>query len=337
MTPLLISVALAVAAPVPKDDKEDRELREKVDAARDKAVKYLKGTQDKEGSWEGEVLGTIAGMKGGTTALAALALLEAGVPANDPVVAKAVDYLTALKPERTYVVSLQTQVLARADAKKHAKQIQTNVDWLMEKAIIKDKKLEGWSYPANTIGDNSNTHFAIMGLHAAAQAGASVDAGTWQQIRDYYASTQKKDGWWTYHNAGDTSMSHHMTVAALLGLTIATKYDKNAKGPDPAFEKGMKYLLSGKMGEMGQGKSTFVAWMTTAELGRALGVTEFRADKFGKAWYREGVEKMVESQRADGSLKKKPDGKPPGIDAEMPVISTAAGLFFLGPPAPAKK
>ena len=328
MTSLLISLALAVAAPVPKDDAADKALREKVDTARAKAVKYLKDKQDKDGTWEGLLLGQIAGLKGGTTALAALALLEAGVPANDPAIAKAVEFLLPLKPEKTYVVSLQTQVLARVDAKKYAKEIQANADWLMEKAIMKDKKLQGWSYPGNPIADNSNTHFAVMGLHAAAQAGAKVDPDIWRKFRDHFADTQMKDGSWAYYSYR-AEPSHSMTVAALLGLAVATKYDKDAKGPDPAFEKGMKALLGGKLGGLGEGKSAFVAWFTTAELGRALGTTEFKSGNMAKVWYREGAEKLLKTQQEDGSLQTGAMGV--GIDGQ-PVISTACGLFFFGPP-----
>ena len=322
MTPLLVSLALAVAAPVPKDDAADKALRDKVDSARAKAVKYLRDQQGKDGSWEGAVLGSIAGLTGGTTALATLALLEAGVPVNDPTVAKAVEFLLPLKPEKTYVVSLQTQVLARVDAKKYAKEIQANADWLLEKVIVKDKKLQGWSYPGNDIADNSNTHFAIMGLHAAAKAGAKVDPDIWRKVRDHFADTQMKDGGWRYTDRGSDT-SHSMTVVGLLGLAVATKYDKDAKGPDPAFEKGMKALLGDKFGD---GKSMFVAWMTTAELGRALGTTEFTSGKLGKAWYREGAEKLLRTQQEDGSLK-----TDKAID-NLPVISTACGLFFFGPP-----
>jgi hypothetical protein len=317
------------AAPVPKDDKADKKLRENVAAARVKAVKYLKDQQDKEGSWEGLVLGQIVGMKGGPTALATLALLEAGVPANDPVVAKAIEFLLPLEPERTYVVSLQTQVLARADAKKHAKQIQANADWLMEKAVMKDKKFQGWSYSAPAGADNSNTHFAIMGLHAAAKAGAKVDGEIWKQIRDYFADTQQMNGGWTYHNAGGANVSHSMTVVGLLGLAVAVKYDQGAKGPDPAFEKGMAFLLSGSLDQ--EGKNHFVVWMSVAELGRALGTTEFKSGKTAQAWYREGAEKLLKTQQEDGSLRS--TGDRGGIDKDYPVITTASGLFFFGPPA----
>jgi hypothetical protein len=329
MTSLVITLSLAVAAPVPKDDKAEREFREKVDAAREKAVAYLKKSQGKDGDWEAG-FPALAGMKGGPTALATLALLEAGVPANDPAVAKAVAYLAKLEPEKTYVVGLRTQVLARADAKKYATEIQANADWLLEKALYKGGKLTGWSYPINAIADNSNTHLAIMGLHAAAQAGAKVDAEIWKKIRDYYAATQSETGGWTYHNAGDRAPSHSMTLAGLLGLAVAVKHDKNAKGQDAAFDKGMKALLGGKLGDFGDGKSWFYSWMTAAELGRALGSNEFKSGNMGKAWYRDGAEQILKTQQEDGSLRYA--GKRVVLDKDWPVLTTAFGLYVLGPP-----
>ncbi|QJW97384.1 sigma-70 family RNA polymerase sigma factor [Frigoriglobus tundricola] len=320
---------LAAPAPVPQEDKAAKELETRVAPVRTKAVKYLKDTQDKNGSWEAVGQTELAGLKGGTTALAALALLEAGVPANDPAVAKAVEYLLTLKADKTYVVSLKTQVLARADAKKHAKEIQAGADWLMENAIVKDKKLQGWSYPGNAIADNSNTHFAVTGLHAAAQAGAKVDAEIWPKLRAYYTDTQMNTGGWPYHNAGAQSASDTMTINGLLALTLAAKHDNPAKGPDPAFEKGMAFLLDNDLPAV-RGKSLFVTWMSVAELGRALGTSEFKSGKRACAWYREGVEKMLKTQQENGSLK---DAKfPGGLDAGHPVISTACGLYVLGPP-----
>jgi hypothetical protein len=329
MISLVLAAAVAVAAPVPKDDRAEKELRDKVDAARAEAVQFLKKQQDKEGNWEGVALGQIAGMKGGVTALATLGLLEAGVPAGDPAVAKAVAYLAKLQPDKTYVVSLHAQVLARADAKRYAKEIQADADWLLKNAIRKGGKLEGWSYPANQIADNSNTHFAVMGLHAAARAGAKVDEKVWRDIRDYFAATQHQTGGWTYINAGGGAVypSQCMTTVGLICLAVATKYDKQAKGPDPAFEKGMKALL-GK-NDFSDGKSVAYTLMTNAELGRVLGSNEFKSGKMTKAWYREGAERLVKGQQADGSFK---SGQR-GIDAGQPVIMTACGLYLLGPPA----
>ena len=172
MTTFILAATLSLAG---TQQKADATLDEKVASARDKAIDFIKKQQKEGGHWEGVVL-NLLDMEGGCSALATLALLEAGVPAKDPAVAKAVEYLVKLEPKKTYVVSLQTQVLARADPKKHAKQIQKNADWLIEKAVRKGGKLVGWSYPGHNLADNSNTHFAVVALHYAAQTGAKLDA-----------------------------------------------------------------------------------------------------------------------------------------------------------------
>ena len=44
------------------------------------------------------------------------------------------------------------------------------MDWLLEKAIKKGDQLAGWSYPGQDLTDASNTHFAVVALHAAVPA-----------------------------------------------------------------------------------------------------------------------------------------------------------------------
>ncbi|VTR97414.1 prenyltransferase squalene oxidase : Uncharacterized protein OS=Blastopirellula marina DSM 3645 GN=DSM3645_14280 PE=4 SV=1: Prenyltrans_1 [Gemmata massiliana] len=328
MTALIASLAITIAAPVPPDKGRDAELEKKVAPARAKAIKYLKDSQQPNGSWEGEVLKSLADIDGGATALAVLGLLEAGVPAKDPAVAKAVEYLLALKPSRTYVVSLRTQALARVDATKYAQELQAGADWLLGKAITRRGKLVGWSYPGGEIADNSNTHFAVMALHAAAQSGAKVDADIWLKVRDLYTDTQHKGGGWMYCTTGGDAPSHSMTLVALLSLAVAVKYDEKAAGPGPAFEKGMAAFLGEKVGKFGDGQSSACFWMTAAELGHTLGSTEFKSGQHARAWYREGAEKILKEQQADGSWK-------PGaavIDKNYPVVTTACGLYLLGRP-----
>jgi hypothetical protein len=320
----ILAAAVAACAPVPTE--ADEKFRKDVAAAREKAIQFLKKAQGPQGNWEGLVLAFLADMDGGATALVTLSLLEAGVPADDPAVKKALDYLATLPPKKTYVVSLQTQVLARADAKKYAEHIQKNADWLIDTALgfKKDGRLEGWSYPGNTVSDNSNTHFAVFGLHAAAKAGAKIDPKLWGEVRNYYLRNQRERGW-TYHNAqvGDTAPSRSMTCAALVGLAIADKHDKPTDTGKAAFEKGMKAFLD--FPDVNP-KSTGYQWMVSAELGRAIGARTFKAGAQTAAWYREGAAKLVKEQQANGSWSL---GK--GIDAAE-VLTTAFGLYFLGPP-----
>lgn len=338
MTTLLFALSLAVPVAPPDDvKKSNEEFQKTVDAAREKAVKFLKAKQDKDGSWEESASKHIAEFyEGGTTALVTLALLEAGVPANAPAIAKAVAYLLPLRREKTYVVSLQTQVLARVDAKKYAKEVQANADWLLNKKLVdENKKLRGWSYPLHgiTITDYSNTHFAVMGLHTAAQAGATVDTEIWKQIRDYVARTQvRADGLngWRYHNGFPERepITRSMTTVGLLCLAVAAMYDKDAKGPHPAFDKGMVSLLGDKLRENEKKVCESVMWMVTAELGRVLGANEFKAGEVTKPWYREWGVKILNAQQADGSFKVGDRS----IDAKEPLVATACALYFFGPP-----
>lgn len=319
MVALLIGVSFAVAAPVPKDDAADKELRAR-------AVKFLKDRHEKDGTWENPGLGDVAGLKGGTTALVALALLEAGAPANDPALAKAIAYLAELAPEKTYVVGLVTQVLARADAKKYAPAIQANADWLMANAVTRGDKLIGWSYPIAGGGtaDNSNTHFALAGLHAATAAGAKVDPKLWGRVRDLYAREQTAGGGWGYvTDARPAPATASMTACGALALALAAKHDKPAN-PDPALAKALALLADGKLSG---GKGTGYLLFTHAELGRALGGTEFRAGERARAWYREGAESVFKLQAENGSV---------AFDKNIggnPVVGTAFALFALGPPA----
>jgi len=163
-----------------------------------------------------------------------------------------------------------------------------------------------------------------VALHAAAEAGAKVDARIWEQIRDLYARSQTAGGWGYYNDRGFDGgrTTLNMTTSGLIGLTLAAKNDKNTKA---AFENGMAALL--KMGGE-PSKSDGYYRMATAELGRALGVKEFIAGKEKRAWYREGAEKLIREQDNDGSFA----GKSGGIDGN-PILSTAFGLYFLGPPS----
>jgi hypothetical protein len=326
MVSLLASLALAVAAPVPRE-RSDAEFLKAVGAAREKAVRFLKDKQEADGGWEGLAQPGFSDAKGWTTGLVVLGLLEAGVPADDPAVAKAVAFLHPLQPDRTYVVGLRTRALARADAKKSAKAIQAGADWLTAKAIRADEKFKGWG-SQDAIADSFSTHAAITGLHAAAQAGAKVDPDIWPQIRDYLTGVQFEDGGWGYGSLTYPASGHAPTLKGLLGLTVAAKYDTRTKFPDPVFERGMDLLLTGRLDERGADKVPDLTWVVTADLGRTLGVSEFRSGKLAKAWYRAKAEKLVKDQQFDGSWKSG-DAR---TDGKAPVAATACGLYFLGPP-----
>lgn len=171
-----------------------------------RAIQFLKAEQEDDGSWPDPV-----NMPCGMTSLCTLALLSAGVPADDPVVDKALRYLqrfSAKDINKTYPVALQTMVYARADPARYLPQIQDNVRWLEETQIKNGSDQGGWSYPGMN-ADNSNSQFAVLALYEAERAGARVSDQTWENARRYWETGQNPDGSWGYRQgqAGTGSMT----------------------------------------------------------------------------------------------------------------------------------
>ncbi len=296
--------------------KAEEELVEKVRKSIDLGVKYLIDIQNKKtGDWEGVTIPLLADLKGGQTALVTLALLNCGIKPDDPVLSRAFEFLRKLEPKKTYVVAIQNLVFAEARQPKDLPLIKRNADWLIANAIGYNNgagRLEGWSYPANQISDNSNTQYALLGLYAAKQAGVQIDDKMWKAIQDYYIRTQipvpPTSGRWSYYN-GDGGISISMTVAGACGLIIAgmgldeseqhlnpatgVAADCGIYGSNTALAKGMNWIGANFTFE--SAKSTFYNIYGLERLGRLSGQRFIaRYD-----WYREGCEKLIRMQREE--------------------------------------
>lgn len=349
----VLGVMLAVPQPAPAappappaPPKPEDELVEKVRKGIEKGVAFLKKEQNPQGNWEGVVLAFLADMDGGATALCTLALLNCGVKPEDPSLVRALQYLHDLPPKKTYVVALQNLVFLETRKEKYKPKIQKNADWLVEHAVNRTRGREGWSYPGNSVADNSNTQYALLGLYAAKQAGAKIDDDVWKAIQEYYNKHQRKisqtSGYWTYHNAnfggGDTA-SFSMTVAGVCGLIIAgmgldqseqqldetTGVARNCGvySENTGVARGLNWI--GANFSFESPKSTFYNVYGVERLGRLSG--QRWIGKFD--WYREGCEFLLGKgrdaglQNDDGSVSK---GK--GIDGAT-VLTTAFALLFL--------
>ena len=91
-----------------------------------RGVAYLKRQQLASGAWQENLV-----QRGGPSALITLALLDCGVPVNDPAIIRSLDFLRQLPAERTYATSLQTMVFARAEPNNHVL-LGRNVRWLQK-------------------------------------------------------------------------------------------------------------------------------------------------------------------------------------------------------------
>ena len=332
--------APAPAQPAPAPPKSDEELVERVRKSIDRGVLYLRKQQTPQGNWEGVVLNFLASMDGGATGLVTLALLNSGVKKDDPAVSRALTYLRALPPNKTYVVALQNMVFYEAREPKDLVLIQRNADWLIDKAIgLKRDKLEGWSYPGNAVADNSNTQYALLGLYAAKQAGARIDDSVWKAIQDFYTRSQHPQGpaagFWTYQSSeSDTAASFTMTVAGVCGLVIAGMgLDQSGQELDPRTGVAAACGLYPENAPVARGMN-FIASKFAFEQPNAIFYNVYGIERLGRLsgqrfvgkydWYREGCEFVVRAQdEQTGAFRK---GK--GLDASDVIASSFALLFL---------
>ncbi len=170
--PVLAVAVLALPAARAADDAypDSKELQTSLDSAYD----FLKGKQGQDGSWA-----TRTGP--GVTALTAAALVKAGKTADDPVVAKAIEYVTksVQKDGGVYSQGLETYTTALAIVAfkecnkdgKYDKVIEAAAKYLKRTAKTTDDKdlsFGGAGYgPGQGRPDTSNTGFFVEALIAS--------------------------------------------------------------------------------------------------------------------------------------------------------------------------
>ncbi len=300
---LAVAAALgALVAPV-RAEVTGRQVRR----ALDQGVRALKRHQLRDGSWA-EMTGHR--YAGGVTCLVTLALLRAGEPPASPSISAALERIRALDNRYTYVVSLKIMALAAADAAKYHTEIGAAAHWL----VSAQRRNGLWSY--ETRGgtyDHSNTQFALLGLHAAAQAGIRIAPRVWKIARNQLMRNQKTDGGWAYRNSGESYGS--MTAAGVADLlilgssTAITQEHGFRNGAAPgcggyktgrALARGLAWLGDNfrTLENPRRGRAYVYYWLYAVERCGILSGRRY----FGRHdWYREGAEFLVRSQNADGT------------------------------------
>jgi hypothetical protein len=177
-----------------------------------KGVAWLRSKQGTNGAW------TQSGPRGGTTALCTLALLNSGLPADDPTVKRGLAYLQTVPVKRTYVVSLMCQAYAASGSKEYIRPLAGATKWLSEAQGANGM----WTYTKSRgkSGDNSNTQFALLGLHEAHQADIPVSGRVWIRSRNHFRKTQNPDGGWGYYGRKGQKSYGSMTAAGVASLYI---------------------------------------------------------------------------------------------------------------------
>jgi hypothetical protein len=199
-----------------------------------------------------------------------------------------------------------------------------------ESLILEDPKDKG-SEPTTGSTDNSNTHFAILGLWAARRHDVPTDR-SFALLVQRFQTSQGSSGTWAYNYArGGADGPLQMTCVALLGLAIG-----HVLNPEPGVrpEKDQRVVrafaaLSPRVGEstgrfddrpsIKDAGGLYFLWA----MERIAVIYDVRQlDK--KDWYRWGAETLIGRQSPDGSWAE--DGGYPG---QSPTLNTAFALMFL--------
>lgn len=290
----------------------------------ERGVAYLRREQVAHGGWLEQHY------PGGETALATFALLTAGEPPGAPHMRRALERVRDTPNEHVYVVSLKILALTAADAEGYRDEILAAARFL----VLAQTEGGLWGYTrGGPRWDHSNSQYALLGLHAAAEAGVPIPGGVWAQARARVIASQNDDGGWAYRTVGHSYGS--MTAAnvcnlVILGGTIALPMEtrfENGMAPRCGKYAGNGPLLGGlrwlannfRVDQNPQRGGSFQHyWLYAAErAGMLTGRQYFGAHD----WYRAGAEELVRTQNADGSW-----GRRAG---RAPLVETSFGLLFL--------
>ena len=294
------------------------EVGQQVGIAIDKGVDFLLDTQEIDGSWRYHQ----DKYPTGQTALSVYALLKCGVDRDHPAVTRAFTFMRGHSSGRTYEIACRIMAfLALGDP-----QDEERIEEEVERLISWQRPNGGYGYPDGA-PDMSNTQYAALALHRAAEARIRVESDVWEKLADFTLQhqTQIKSPYAPagFRYRGNDGVTGSMTAAGTTILAIcelhmsrkrgAVVHGKqrglkwledfftvrnNPKPPDGAHDNWLYYYLYG--------------------LERVGGITGLA--RFGEHdWYREGARFMVDKQKKTGAW----------TDHDKGQADTAFALLFL--------
>ncbi len=338
-----------VTAPVPviainhaMRELQEQPLADRIKNAIDKGVAFLRSQENGKGHWE--VDGETPACPGARSSLAMLALLQAGVKANDPMMIRGMAFLRKIALQQIYTVSLQTMVFVQAGFSEDRPRIKRNVGWLIKLRIpARGNRAGGWGYAGGPgTPDNSNGRFALMALHEAFKAGITAPETAMKEIEKDLRNTQQNDGGWANRNepfttylmsyGGLTSLiniRNDLRKGTPRNLRDGVDEDCGTYDEGSAIRKGLDWVRDSFPGRIADSESAsrlfrqpYFALEAIEWTGEASGERFFG----GYDWYRVGSNFLVRAQSPDGSWGDL--AEPKALDSS-PVVATSCSLGFL--------
>lgn len=314
LRPAAVLLILLLPQEEPTEAEKKAYVDKKVDGAIEKGLAALRIMQRPSGRFE-----WFNQAPHGSTALALYTFLASGVPMDDPGAAKALDWMlnnpigwTRGGAYDTYEISLIAVALSYAipqlpaggSRDRAVAMLQRAADWL----VAAQAKGGGWSYNTkNEAHDHSNSQFGILGLRAAANAGARVRTGAWEREVNHWKISQLQDGGWGYHacykdQQGTGRSTSTMSAAGVMCLAMAmgsVGAPKSAQtlAADAAIKRGLAAMKV--HWDKGVTRSGIPNYYLLYSIERACMVTGQRL--LGDVdWYVEGSYILIKYQAVDG-------------------------------------
>jgi hypothetical protein len=274
----------------------------------------------------------------GETALMALALVKADVPATDTALKRAVNLImkrfaeSDYKPERSggseiYEASVIILFLGNLDPIEYRPQVQAAARYILSRQNANGS----WDYWSRVQGDASISQYAVLGLWEAENAGVAIPPSVWDRAAQWYLSVQSANGGWTYHRDDGGPDTISMTAAGVGSLLICNRQlaayrtavkvahpllipldaegdrkryipDVGAKRIDQAAQFGINWLgsnFSTAGNNTVTGHSIYYALYGIERMGALAD----KATLGRRDWYAEGRAFLGSSQGGDGSFK----------------------------------
>jgi len=318
----LLSMPALVGVGIASADGLDPAYTKKVTKSVDNGLRYLRGRQEKDGSYGHHV---------GLTSMVLLAFAEShrGYGYGDgPFMGRAADWLvTQVRTDGaitgdatpTYNTALGIMALAALDKKKYAKEIAGGQKFLVSYQSDEDQQYKpedkfygGIGYGGDERPDLSNLHYA---LEALKRTDYDPDSDVWAKAQTFVTRCQNRsesndqawagnDGGFVYapgqSPAGETRSYGAMSFAGLKSLIFT-----RAKKDDPRVKAAWEWIRTNYDFNTHPGMDTtsyFYYLQTAAEALRAYGelsVTDTKGRKH--SWVRDLVDRILSLQKKDGS------------------------------------
>jgi len=283
----------AASKPPPAATPSAGRIRKAIAKGRD----YLIRTQTDQGTWETPFTEE---NPMGVAALGALALLKSGADPVSPAVGKALEKVLASEMKRVYGTALGLMAVCEAGAESRFSFVEKGARFLLEHQDGSGL----WGYPDGR-PDHSNAQYALLGLHAAAEAGVKIPGDAWRKAGRFYLRSQLDDGGWNYVPSGKGARdpaTGSMTAAGIAALLLVRHHgaeldeDKVQSAIDRSFEwLGAHFSVQLNPGSpSGLGHYYYLYGL------ERVGQFASRSRIGGRVWYGEGAAHLCRYQRSDG-------------------------------------